>query len=71
MTVVSMAVDLAHAAEPRVALGRGHQVAVVAGHAHREAPVLVDGGDELLVDLADEHHLHDLHRLGGGTRRPS
>ena len=57
--------DFADAAEPRVALLGAHEVAVVARDADREPPVGVDGGDELGVHLADEHHLDDLHGLVG------
>ena len=48
-----------------VALG-GEQAGVLAGEADGERAVLVDQPDELALDLADEHHPDDVHRLGRG-----
>ena len=45
----------------RIAFG-GEQVGVFTGHADAGA-VLVDEPDDLAVDLADEDHADDLHRL--------
>ena len=42
-----------------------HHVAVLARDAHRKRSVRVDRRDELGVHLADQHHLHDVHRLVG------
>ena len=52
-------------------LVRADQGAVLAGQAHRPAAVLVDQPDDLLVDLADEDHLDDLHRLLVGDPHPA
>ena len=49
----------------RPALG-GEQAGVLAGQADRERAVVVDQVDDVAVDLADEHHPHDRHRLGRG-----
>src|SRR5687767_1990833 len=38
--------------------------AVLAGEPHRTAAMEIDESDDLLVDLADQHHLDDLDRLG-------
>ena len=37
--------------------------AVLAGQADRLAAVLVDEADDVLVDLAAQHHLDDVHGL--------
>ena len=42
------------------------QAGVLTGETGGERAVLVDLADELAVDLAGEHHPHDVHRLGGG-----
>ena len=39
------------------------QARVLAGEPHRPAPVEIDQAHDLLVDLADQHHLDDLDRL--------
>ena len=44
------------------ALG-GEQAGVLAGEPDRERAVLVDQPDQLALDLADEHHPDDVHRL--------
>ena len=46
-----------------VHLARQDQTAVFAAQTDRHAAVPVDQGDDLLVDLADQHHLDDVHRL--------
>src|SRR5713101_8288885 len=46
------------------ALSRADHGAVLAREPHGAAAVQVDQPDDLLVDLAHEHHLDDLHRLG-------
>ena len=43
---------------------------VLAGQADRERPVPVDQADHVPVDLAGQHHAHDIHRLGGGHPQP-
>ena len=43
-----------------------HQVGVLAGDADRLAALRVDGGDDLLVDRAGQHHLHHLDGLPVG-----
>ena len=40
--------------------------AVLAGQADGSAAMLVDEGDDLLVDQAAQHHLHHVHGLGVG-----
>ena len=52
-------------------LVRADQGAVLAGQAHRPAAVQVDQPDDLLVDLADQDHLDDLHRLLVGHPHPA
>ena len=49
----------------------GEQVGVLAGEPDRERPVRVDQADDLALHLADEHHPHDVHRLGVVTRCPA
>ena len=44
----------------------GEQAGVLAGAADRERAVLVDQADQLALDLADEDHPDDVHRLGRG-----
>ena len=44
----------------------GEQPGVLAGAADGERAVLVDQADELALDLADEDHPDDVHRLGRG-----
>ena len=44
----------------------GEQAGVLAGEPDRERAVLVDQADELALDLADQHHPDDVHRLGRG-----
>ncbi len=44
----------------------GEQARVLAGQADGERAVLVDQPDQLALDLADQHHPHDVHRLGRG-----
>ena len=58
-------VDL-FAVDDHAAAAPAEQAGVFAGEAGGERAVLVDVADELAVDLAGEHHPHDLHRLGGG-----
>ena len=43
-----------------------HQIGVLAGDADRLAALAVDGGDDLLVDRAGQHHLDHLDRLPVG-----
>lgn len=50
----------------RVPLDGGHGVRVLAGHADRERPVLVEQSDQLALDLAGQHHPDHVHGLGGG-----
>ena len=50
---------------------RAEQRAVLARQAHGLAPVVVDQPDDLLVDLAHEDHLDDLHRLLVGDPHPA
>src|SRR6266481_858500 len=52
-------------------LARTDQGAVLAAEPDRPAAVEVDQADDLFVDLADQHHLHDLHRLGVGHAHPA
>ena len=42
------------------------QQPVVAAQPDRRLPVAVDAQDDVLVDLADEHHLRDLDGVGVG-----
>ncbi len=49
----------------------GEQPGVLAGEADGERAVLVDQPDQLALDLADEHHPDDVHRLGGGDPQPA
>jgi hypothetical protein len=50
---------------------RPHQIGVLAGDADRLAALRVDGGDDLFVDGAGEHHLDHLDRLPvGDTQAP-
>src|SRR5438309_767936 len=66
------ALDLSHQPDVREAavgltvhaLSRADHGAVLAGEPHGAAAVQVDQPDDLLVDLAHQHHLDDLHRLG-------
>ena len=60
-----LAVDDAHPP-----LGR-EQPAVLAGEADGERTVVVDQVDDVAVDLADEHHAHDRHRLGRRHAKPA
>ena len=60
------ALDVAHEAEPRVAHRDLDQAGVLAGEADRVRAVLVERGDDLAVDLADERHAHDVDALGVG-----
>ena len=65
------ALDGAHEAEVElVAVGTGHtplrdleQPAVVAAQPDRRLPVAVEVQHDVLVELADQHHLRDLDRL--------
>jgi hypothetical protein len=43
-----------------------NETAVLAGQAYRLAAGLIDQVDNVLVDLATEHHLDDFHRLSVG-----
>ena len=52
------------------ALG-GEQAGVLAGEADGQRAVLVDQADQLALDLADEHHPDDVHRLGRGDPQPA
>jgi hypothetical protein len=52
------------------ALDRSHGVGVLAGHAHRERPVLVEQADELPLDLAGQDHPDHVHGLGRGDPQP-
>ena len=54
------------AVDDRVGGLGGEQAGVLAGAADRERAVLVDQPDQLALDLADEHHPDDVHRLGRG-----
>ena len=61
--------DVADEAERGIARRRDQQAAILARHADRDrivARLAVDRGDEVAVDLADQHHPHDLERLGVG-----
>ena len=51
--------------------GRPEQAGVAAADADGVVAVGVDGGDELRVDLTDEHHPGDVDRLGVGDAQPS
>src|SRR5882672_5458039 len=53
------------------ALSRADHGAVLAGEPHGTAAVQIDQPDDLLVDLAHQHHLDDLHRLGIGHPHPA
>ena len=44
----------------------GEQAGVLAGEPDGDVAVLVDQADELALDLADEHHPDDVHRLRRG-----
>ena len=60
------ALDLAHEADVGLAAGElllhGEEAAVVAAQPHRGLPVAVDAQHDVLVLLADEHHLRHLDR---------
>src|SRR5215471_11371791 len=43
-------------------LASNHEVGILAGDADRFAALAVDGGDDVLVDEARQHHLHHLDR---------
>ena len=69
------ALDLADEADV-LAARAGHrrhaeELAVVAGEADRRLPVAVDARDDVLVDLADEHHLGDLDGVGVAHAQPA
>ena len=49
----------------------GEQAGVLAGEPDRQRSVLVDQPDQLALDLADEHHPDDVHRLVGGDPQPA
>jgi hypothetical protein len=46
------------------------EAAVLAGQADRLAAGLIDQVDNILVDLAAEHHFDDFHRFGVGDAHP-
>ena len=52
------------AVDDRVGGLGGEQPGVLAGEADGERSVLVDQADQLALDLADQHHPDDVHRLG-------
>src|SRR5262249_60940261 len=41
-------------------LASDHEIGILAGDAHRLAALAVDGGDDVLVDEARQHHLDHL-----------
>ncbi len=51
--------------------GGGEQAEVLTGHADGERAVVVDEVDQFAADLTDEHHPHDVHRLGRGDPQPA
>ncbi len=53
---------LAHASQTGIGLGGDDGARIAAGNAHGEIAVHVHGGHQLLVDLAHQHHAHDVHR---------
>ena len=58
------------AVDVRVALGGGHDVGVLAGHADGERAVLVEQVDQLALHLSGQHHPDDVHRLRSGHPQP-
>ena len=57
----------AHQPVGAVAIGAGfHQAAVTATQPHGPPAHFVEAIDDVLVDPANEHHLHHVHRGGGG-----
>ena len=64
--------DVADEAERGIRRRDRQQPRVLARNADRDrlvARLAVDGGDEVAVDLADQHHPHDLERLGIGDAK--
>ena len=59
------------AVDDRAGTTGGEQAGVLAGEPDRQRAVLVDQADQLALDLADEHHPDDVHRLGGGDPQPA
>ena len=59
------------AVDDGVGLLGGEQAGVLAGEADRERAVLVDQADQLALDLADQHHPDDVHRLRRGDPQPA
>ncbi len=58
--------DVAHEAEIGVAGGAPDEAGVLAGNTDRQRPVDVDGGHDVPVDLAHQHHAGDVEGLGVG-----
>ena len=61
--------DVADEAERGIRRRDRQQARILAGHADGDrlvARLAVDRRDEIAVDLADQHHAHDLERLGIG-----
>ncbi len=63
-------VTVANEAEPFVDGGRLQQRCVLARQADGERPVHVDGRHDLAIDLANEHHAHDVERFCVGNAQP-
>ena len=61
---------VADEAEVDVPRRRRDQPGVLAGEADRQRPVHVDGGDDVAVDLADEHHAGDVEGVRVGDPQP-
>ena len=54
----------------RLELARADESVVLAREPDRPAPLVTDESDDLLVDLAAEHHLDDVHRGFVGDAKP-
>ena len=52
-------------------VGGAEQQPVVAAQPDRRLPVAVEAQDDVLVDLADQHHLRDLDGVGVGDAQPA
>jgi hypothetical protein len=65
--------NIAYESQAALPRGDGEQAGIFTGDAHRYGlfqRFAIDGGDEVAVDLADQHHAHDLQRLGVGDAKP-
>ena len=56
----------AHTTELGVERLGDERAGIAARHAHGQVTVLVDGSDQLLVDLAAQHLAHDIHGIRRG-----